>query len=395
MKVVPDVSFDNIEQAFAYRSDREIEKAFWLFRAIQSPVLVSAGSAIANWSLKMHLPVRGIIKDTIFSQFCGGETIEECALTVKRIGKYGVGSILDYSVEGKESESEFEHSCQEILATIHRAKSDPNIPFSVFKTTGLARIKILEKVSSGVRLSKEESEEFQRVRDRVNRICKEANSLGVRVFVDAEESWIQTAIDSLATEMMQQYNRNRAIVFNTVQLYRHDRLAFTIESHEHAVKNNYFLGLKLVRGAYMEKERKRALDKKYPSPIQPDKESTDRDYDECLRFCIEHIDRISVCAGTHNEESSMLLTRLLEENNISPGDERIYFSQLLGMSDHISFNLAKAGYRVAKYVPYGPVKAVLPYLIRRAEENTSIAGQMGRELNLVTRERWRRKKTKA
>lgn len=394
MEVKPLVSFQNIEQAFAYRTDREIEKAFWLFRFIGNPFIVKTGSALATWALKMHLPVKGIIRNTIFNQFCGGEDIEDCSLTVKRIGKYGVGSILDYSVEGKEAESEFDHSCEEILATIKRASNDPDIPFSVFKVTGLARFRLLEKVSSGNKLSKEEGEEYNRVRERVNRICKEANACNVRIFIDAEESWIQTAIDSLCTEMMQQYNRSKAIVYNTVQLYRHDRLAFAIESHEHAVNHGYYLGLKLVRGAYMEKERARANEKGYASPIQPDKDKTDQDYDACLHYCIEHIDRIAICAGTHNEESSLLLTRLMEEKNIDPSDERIYFSQLLGMSDHISFNLAKAGYRVAKYVPYGPVKSVLPYLIRRAEENTSIAGQMSRELNLLTQERWRRKKAK-
>ena len=391
MEVIPTVSLDNLEHAFAYRTDREIEKAFWLFRFIGNPFIVKTGSALTSWALNMHLPVKGIVKSTIFSQFCGGENIEECSLTVKRIGDFGVGSILDYSVEGKESEEEFEHSCEEILATVRRASGDANIPFSVFKVTGLARFKLLEKVSAGASLSKEEKDEFNRVRERVNRICKEANTSNVRVFIDAEESWIQTAIDSLATEMMEQYNRNKAIVYNTVQLYRHDRLAFTIESHKRAAETGYFLGLKLVRGAYMEKERKRAAELGYPSPIQPDKEAADKDYDDCLRFCIEHIERISICAGTHNEESSLLLTKLMEEKNIAHNDERIYFSQLLGMSDHISFNLAKAGYRVAKYVPYGPVKAVLPYLIRRAEENTSMAGQMSRELSLITQERWRRK----
>jgi proline dehydrogenase len=394
MKVVPSITLENLEQAFAYRNNNEIEKAFWLFRFIGNPFVVNTGSLLSVWALRMHLPVKGLIRNTIFQQFCGGENIDDCAKTVKRIGDFGVGSILDYSVEGKESEAEFDHSCEEILATIRRAENDTNIPFSVFKVTGLARFALLEKVSSGVTLSKEESDEYQRVRDRVNSICKEANTRNVRVFIDAEESWIQTAIDTLATEMMQQYNRNKVIIYNTVQLYRHDRLAFTKDSYEHAVQNNYFLGLKLVRGAYMEKERKRAQEKGYLSPIQPDKASSDRDYDDCLRFCVDHIDRMAICAGTHNEESSLLLTRLMEQKGVEPGDERIYFSQLLGMSDHISFNLAKAGYRVAKYVPYGPVKAVLPYLIRRAQENTSMAGQMSRELTMITKERWRRKKLK-
>lgn len=392
LKTAPhQVSFDNTENAFSFRSPHEIRRAYWLFKAISYPEFVKAGSSLAEFALRFHLPVKGIIRATIFRHFCGGEDIHDCAATIQRLGELGVGSILDYSVEGKESEIEFDHSCKEIISTVERAANDPHIPFSVFKVTGLARFALLEKVSSGASLSSEEASEFSRIKDRVHRICETAHRLGVRVFIDAEESWIQKAIDDLATDMMERFNRNDFVVYNTLQLYRHDRLAFLKSAHQHATEKGYLLGLKLVRGAYMEKERDRAAEKGYPSPIQPDKATCDRDYDEALRYCIAHLNRIAICAGTHSENSSLLLTQLMAEHDIDPGDKRIYFSQLLGMSDHISFNLAKAGYCVAKYVPYGPVASVLPYLIRRAQENTSIAGQTGRELSLLTAELKRRK----
>jgi proline dehydrogenase len=386
------ISFDNLENAFASKTNSEIDQAYWLFKAIENPKLVKTGSGLTEWALKYHLPVKGIIKATIFKQFCGGETIEECSKTIEKLGRYGVGSILDYSVEGKEEESEFEHSCEEIISTIKRAKGDINIPFSVFKVTGLGRYDLLEKVSSGSNLTAEEASEFLRVKQRVHRICEEGFKLNVRVFIDAEESWVQQAIDDLATENMVAFNKEKAIIYNTIQLYRHDRLSFLKVSYEKAVNGGYHLGLKLVRGAYMEKERERAKSKGYPSPIQPDKSSSDRDYNEALRFCVDHLDRVAICAGTHNEESSLFLTQMMNDKNINPTTDRIFFSQLLGMSDHISFNLAKAGFKVAKYVPYGPVNAVFPYLTRRAQENTSMAGQTGRELNLLMAEKQRRKR---
>ncbi len=391
MKAMTNVSFDNLETAFASKSNTEINKAYWLFKAIGHPSLVKSGSQLAGWALKKHLPVKGLIKATIFQQFCGGEDIHDCSKTVQHLGEFGVGSILDYSVEGKEEESEFDHACDEILHTVQRAKGDKNIPFSVFKTTGLASFALLEKVTSQQPLTPAEQASWQRVENRVDRICKEGFNSGVRVFIDAEETWIQLAIDQLATTMMERYNKEQAMIYNTIQMYRHDRLAFLEDSYKKAVAENYYLGLKIVRGAYMEKERDRAKQFNYPSPIQPDKASCDRDYNAALKFCITHIDRISICAGTHNEDSSFILSELMSQYNIAANDERIYFSQLLGMSDHISFNLAKSGYRVAKYVPYGPIEAVLPYLTRRAEENTSLAGQMGRELSLLVAEKKRRK----
>ncbi len=390
MESSPKVSFDNLENSFSFRSNHEIRRAYWLFKAIGVPAVVKFGSNLANAALKYHIPVKGIIRKTIFRHFCGGEDINDCAFTINRLGQLGVGSILDYSVEGKEDEVEFEHSCDEILATVRRAQHDKYIPFSVFKVTGLGRFALLEKVSSKESLSSEEAAEYSRIKERVRKICEEGSQLNVRVFIDAEESWIQPAIDELATLMMEKYNQNGVVIYNTIQLYRHDRLEFLKTSLQKAQEGNYFLGLKLVRGAYMEKERERAQAKGYASPIHSSKEGSDKDYDEALRYCLKHLDRIAICAGTHNEKSSLLLTQLMAEHHIAPSDERIYFSQLLGMSDHISFNLSHAGYKVAKYVPSGPVAAVLPYLTRRTQENTSISGQMGGELALLTAEMERR-----
>jgi proline dehydrogenase len=310
------------------------------------------------------------------------------------LAKYKIGTILDYSVEGKESEADFDHCCTETIETIHRAKNDSNIPFCVFKVTGLARLDLLEKVSSGTILSASETEEFNRVKERVRKICEEAYNNNKPLFIDAEDSWIQKAIDDLANENMATFNKKSAIIYNTYQLYRKDRLDYLKQSFEDGKAQGYFIGAKLVRGAYMEKERERAIQKNYPSPINNTKAESDRDYDLALEFCVEHIDRIGLCAGTHNEKSSMHLVTLMAKKNISSNDQRIYFSQLLGMSDHISYNLSQGGYNVAKYVPYGPVKEVLPYLIRRAQENTSVKGQTGRELSLIMKEKTRRKSTR-
>ena len=391
MESSPNLSFDNLENAFASKSNQEIKQAYWLFKLIGYPKLVALGSSITGKALDWHLPVKGIIKATIFKQFCGGENIEECTKAIEKLHQYGVGSILDYSVEGAKEEYEFDASCEEIIATVMKAKGNKSIPFSVFKVTGLGRFDILEKVSAGIKLSEDENAAYGRIRARVKKICETAYQSDVCIFIDAEESWIQQAIDYLATENMERYNASKAIVYNTIQLYRHDRLAFIKTSYEHAKSGNYHLGLKLVRGAYMEKERARAASNGYASPIQPSKEATDKDYNSALNYCLEHIQQIAICAGSHNEESNLLLTELMKKYAIANNDQRIYFSQLLGMSDHISFNLAKAGYNVAKYVPYGPVNAVFPYLTRRAQENTSIAGQMGRELSLLVAEKKRRK----
>lgn len=389
------LSLENTEIAFRSKSNSDLQRSYYLFKAIGYNWLVKMGPPLVELAFKMHLPITGLIKATVFKQFCGGETINDCVPTMKHLHAYGIGSILDYSVEGKEEEKEFDHTAAETLLTIDKATDNPEIPFCVFKVTGVARFDLLAKVNSKEALSTDEQVEFDKVKDRVERICRRAYDNKVRIFIDAEETWIQDTIDALAREMMLKFNKETATVYNTIQLYRHDRLAFLKHSYEDALKHNYYLGLKLVRGAYMEKEAARALQLGYVNPIQPSKESCDKDYDAALRFSIEKLDRISICAGTHNEQSSMLLAELMRKHNISNNDKRVYFSQLFGMSDHISFNLSSAGYNVAKYLPYGPVKSVMPYLFRRAAENTSVKGQSGRELTLIDKEVKRRKAAKS
>lgn len=384
------LSFSDTSIAFESKTNEDLKRAHLLFKAIGMNWLVQAGAPLVNMAFAMNLPISGIIRKTVFKQFCGGESIEECEATTDLLAKYHIGTILDYSVEGKEEEAVFEATCNEILRTIEKAKGNSKIPFCVFKPTGIASMTLLTKISAKEQLNKEQHDELTATRDRMNRICKAAHDNDVRLFIDAEETWTQDAIDALVREMMLKYNKEKAIVFNTAQLYRHDRVEFIKRCYFDAQTNNYFLGFKLVRGAYMEKERERAKEMGYNSPIYPTKKATDKGYDDAVRFCVEHIDRIAICAGTHNESSSEMLVKLMEEKNIAKNDPRIYFSQLLGMSDHISFNLSHAGYNVVKYVPYGPVKNVLPYLIRRAQENTSVKGQTGRELSLILTEMKRR-----
>ena len=384
------ISFENTEIAFQGKSKRDLKRAYWLFKLVSNNTLVKIGPALLNIALFLRLPILGIIKTTIFKHFCGGESIIDSQKTIEELSHYQIGTILDYSVEGQESEANFEIVMQETIATIERAAGDDKIPFSVFKITGMGRFALLEKVNTKQALSENEKKEYEIVKNRINTICQKAHKLSVPVFIDAEESWIQDTIDEIATTMMRQYNKERAIVYNTLQMYRWDRLLYLKKCYIDAENHQYFLGLKLVRGAYMEKERARAEKLKYASPIQKSKANTDKDYDLAVSFCVEHIDRIYFCAGTHNEDSSTKLIKLLDEKGIENNDKRVYFSQLLGMSDHISYNLANANYNVAKYVPYGPVKQVMPYLIRRAEENRSIAGQTGRELALIMKEKARR-----
>jgi proline dehydrogenase len=386
----PTVSFDNTEIAFRSKSDFELKKAYWMFRIIGNPTVVKVGKVLTDIALFLRIPIGWAIRHNVFRHFCGGETIEQCSRTTAELGKYNVGTILDLSVEGQETEAAFDQAASEILSTIRTARNNPHIPFSVFKVTGIARFALLEKVNAGTELTGEEKSEWQKVEKRVDDICGLCHEYNIPVFIDAEDSWIQDAIDHLADSMMERYNREKTIVFNTIQLYRHDRLEFLKASHRKAQEKKYHVGFKLVRGAYMEKERARAIEKGYRDPIQPDKASADRDFDQALEYCIQNAQDISICAGTHNEKSSLFLTELMSKYQISPGDKRIWFAQLLGMSDHISFNLANAGYNVAKYVPFGPIRQVIPYLIRRAMENTSVKGQTGRELGLIKKEMKRR-----
>ncbi|HQV51746.1 MAG: proline dehydrogenase family protein [Flavobacteriales bacterium] len=378
--------------AFAHKSNSDLFKAYWLFRIIGTPWLTAAGASLTKLALALHLPIKGVIKATIFKQFCGGETVRESLFTAEKLAESGVGTILDYSVEGQDDEATLDETTEELLVGIRAANGQNKIPFAVFKVTGLARTELLEKVSSKDQLTLIETEEWKRVETRFARICKAGYDAGTPVLIDAEDSWTQQAIDDLTERQMALYNKQRAMIFNTLQLYRHDRLTFLKDSFQRAEQGGYHLGVKLVRGAYMEKERERAEEKGYPDPIQPDKAACDRDYDASLAFCVEHLDRMAVVAGTHNEKSTLYLAQLMQERDIALNDPRIWFSQLLGMSDNISFNMAAAGYNVVKYMPYGPVSKVLPYLIRRAIENTSARGQTGRELGLIIAERKRRGK---
>ncbi|MFM6954468.1 MAG: proline dehydrogenase family protein [Sphingobacteriaceae bacterium] len=385
------LSFDNTEIAFKHKTNAELSRAYWLFKAINSNFLTKIGPPLVNVALTLRLPITGLIKKTIFAHFCGGETIAAAEGTVAQLAAGKVGTILDYSVEGEEEEAVFEETCTEIIRTIERAKGDKRIPLTVFKVTGVARFALLEHLTAKKKLDKTLHAEYDKVCERVKRICTRASELGVPVMIDAEETWIQDAIDDLALEMMRLFNRKEVLVYTTYQLYRNDRLAALKADTELAKKDKFMIGAKLVRGAYMEKERLRAQELGYPSPIHVDKAATDADYDAALAFCLANVDRVAFVAGTHNDYSCKLLTELLQAAKLDAQHKHVYFSQLLGMSDNLSFNLANAGYNVAKYVPYGPVKSVLPYLFRRAEENTSIAGQMGRELGLIIKERKRRK----
>ncbi|MFC0514684.1 proline dehydrogenase family protein [Mucilaginibacter angelicae] len=383
-------SFENTEIAFRHSSNADLNRAYWLFRMINVNFLVKIGPPVTNFAMKIGLPIKSIIKATIFKHFCGGETIAECDNTIKNLYSGRVGTILDYSVEGEEEETVFDNTRDEIICTIERAAKDKAIPLTVFKVTGVGRFGLLEKLDARLKLNDTEEEEWRRVQNRVLAICDKAYKNNVPVMIDAEESWIQDTIDLLALTMMTRFNKQKPIVYNTYQMYRHDKLASLLNDHTIGQSEGFILGAKIVRGAYMEKERKRAEEKGYPSPIQPDKKSADLDYDSALDYCTSHIEQIAFIAGTHNEESCRLLAELLDNKNIDHKHPHVYFSQLLGMSDNLSFNLADADYNVAKYVPYGPVKAVLPYLFRRAQENTAIAGQMSRELSLITKERKRR-----
>ena len=382
--------FNNTKIAFSLKSDSELERAFFLFNLIQSQPMVKIGTAVTNFALKAHLPVEGLIRSTVFDHFCGGVTEEDCIPNIEKMHSNGVYSVLDYSVEGKETEEQFDIVKAKTLKNIEFAKKKDAIPFVVFKPTGVGRFSLYQKITEKKPLSNEEKSEWDAVMNRYYEICDKAIKFDVPILIDAEESWMQDAADLLVEGLMEKYNLDKAIVFNTLQMYRHDRMEYLKSLHQKALKGNYHIGLKIVRGAYMEKERERARENKYISPICKDKNATDENFNAAIKFMMEH-DKMALFAGTHNEESSYLLLGLAKKYNINSADQRLWFGQLYGMSDHISFNLAKEGFNTAKYVPFGPVRDVMPYLIRRAEENTSVAGQTNRELNLIKEERVRRK----
>jgi len=389
-----EISFENTEKAFIAKGNQELKRSLWLFQLMGKPALVKVFSKLIVFAIKIGLPVRLPIKATIFKQFCGGESIEESKEVVTKLNKSHIGSILDYSVEGKESEEDFCNTKDEILKIIRVAKDNPAIPYTSLKLTGIAPFDLLEKLNSNQKLNKEEEIEFQKIRGRLVEICYYASLSDVPIYFDAEESWIQGAIDTLAEEMMEKDNKKKAIVLTTLQMYRWDRIDYLKKLIQKARDNKFFVGIKLVRGAYIEKENLRASQMGYKSPIHSSKENTDLDFDKAVDICLENIDIITLCAGTHNEESTMHLIDKMAELKIANDHPHVYFSQLYGMSDHITYNLADAGYNVTKYLPYGPVKSVMPYLIRRAEENTGIAGQMGRELKLIIEEKNRRHSSK-
>lgn len=391
MEVDPLVHFDDTAVAFSYKSNSSLKKANFIFTVVNHPAISNLATAGVKLGLAIGLPIKGLIKSTVFYHFCGGETIEKSEETIQRLAQYKVGTILDYSVEGAETEEGFDQTTSEILRTIDKAKNNPAVPFCVFKVTGMAELTLLEKIQSKELLSEAEQAAFERVRNRVDRICAKANEFKVPILVDAEDSWIQNIIDALAYEMMEKYNKAQAIVFNTFQMYRADMLTNLKEAYHQAAMHNYYLGVKMVRGAYMEKERERAAKMNYADPIHPTKEATDDCFNKGLAFCVDNKQRIALVCGSHNEYSNHYLTVLMQKHSMKPNDNRIWFAQLLGMSDNISFNLAKAGYNVVKYVPYGPVEAVMPYLLRRAAENTSVAGQSSRELILIRKELRRRR----
>ncbi|SCD21137.1 proline dehydrogenase [Proteiniphilum saccharofermentans] len=385
------VNFENTETAFRDQSNASLKQAYQLFKVMNNRRLVNIGKHLVNFAFAVHFPIEGIIRNTIYKHFVGGVSIEDCSKTIARLARYNVDSILDYAQEGEESEDAFNATCREVIRTVEFAGNHKNVPFSVFKITGVARFDLLAKVSEQQPLTDEEREEFRSVEERVDAIFRRGFELDVPVLIDAEETWIQPVLDDMVMNLMSRYNKEKAIVQNTYQMYRHDSIERIKQHHRMALEGGFKFGLKIVRGAYMEKERNRAAERGYPSPIQPDKPATDRDFDDITRYFIEHLDSIDFMVATHNEESSLLLARLIDEYNLPRNHRGIYFSQLYGMSDHITYNLAEQGYNVAKYVPYGAVKTMMPYLFRRAEENSSVKGQTNRELKMIRTEIKRRR----
>ncbi|WMN07180.1 proline dehydrogenase family protein [Marivirga arenosa] len=391
MEVTTNPIFDDVSIAYTSKSDRQLKKAYLLFAMMNKGWLVAIGKFFVKLGFALHLPISKIIYWTVYDQFCGGVTIKDSQGTIDELASHKIGTILDYSVEGAKNEKGFDKTMNEILRTIDRAADDDNIPFCVFKPSGVALGKIFTKIQAGKELTEKEKEIDKRSRERIEKLCKAAYDKNVRLLIDAEESWLQDPIDELVYEMMEKYNKDSAIIYNTYQMYRADMFDNLKKAHKRAKERGYFIGAKLVRGAYMEKEADRAEEMGYPNPIQISKERTDIDYNSALEYCVENLNEIAVFNGTHNQYSNYFLAYMMNKHGIEPGDQRVHFAQLYGMSDNISFNLADKGYNVAKYVPYGPVKSVMPYLFRRAEENTSVAGQSSREFSLLKEEMQRRK----
>ncbi|MFT6369090.1 MAG: proline dehydrogenase [Maribacter sp.] len=386
-----DEIFEDTATAFSLKTDSELERAYFLFKMIANEPLVKMGALMTNFALKAKLPVEGLIRVTVFDHFCGGINEEDCLPVVDRMFDKKVCSVLDYSVEGKQEEDPFDNATDIILKILDFVKEKDAIPFAVFKPTGLGRFTLYQKIGEKKSLTVQETLEWQRVVNRFDTVCKKAYDLDVSLLIDGEESWMQNAADELVELMMRKYNKKKAIVFNTLQTYRWDRLDYLKELHKKAQQDGFKIGMKVVRGAYMEKENERAKEKGYPSPICESKLATDNNFDGTIAYMVDNLETISIFSGTHNEQSCLKLLELMVQKGVDKNNKSIWFGQLYGMSDHISFNLAYKGYNVAKYLPFGPVKDVMPYLIRRAEENTSVAGQTTRELSLLKKERKRRR----
>jgi len=387
----PLVDFSNTEVAFSHLTDQELRKTAWLFRLMSKPWLVKFGSGPTLWAVEKNLPfVERIVRNTVFEHFVGGATLLDSQQNTERLAAENVLTVLDYGAEGKETEQDFNYTMNENLRAIDFASRSKHIPVVSTKVTGLARFGLLERIQSAKTLSRDELNEYRNVLKRIDAICYHAAQKGVSVFIDAEDSWIQDTIDHLVWLMMRRYNRRRVVVYNTFQMYRTDRLRFLMESYDRAREAGFLLGAKLVRGAYMDKERLRAAEMGYPDPINPDKNTTDDHYNTGVRFCLDHIEHIALCNASHNAASALLQAELMEKKGIPRNHPHALFSQLFGMSDNVTFNLARAGFRVGKYVPYGQVRDVIPYLIRRAQENTSVTGDVGRELALIEQEMRRR-----
>ena len=384
------INFNNSEIAFRNKTSAELKEAHLLFKVMNNSSMVKMGKHMVNFAFAIHFPIDWIIRRTLYQHFVGGTSISDCVNTIDRLAQRNVGAILDFAVEGEEKDELFDATCEEVIRTIEFAQNNKDVPFSAFKITGIGRFNLLAKISDKIEITDDEDEEFERIYDRVDAIFKRGYELGVPVLIDAEHSWIQPVLDEMVLEMMEKYNKKKAIVQNTYQMYRHDAIHRLKEHHQISLDKGFKFGLKIVRGAYMEIERDRAIDKGYQSPIHVDKPATDKDFDDVIRYFIDHLDTIDFMVATHNEESSQLLATLMDEHNIPHNHPSIYFSQLYGMSDHITYNLAERGYNVVKYVPYGEVKTMMPYLFRRAEENTSVKGQSSRELSLIESEIRRR-----
>lgn len=382
--------FNNTANAFSLKSDKDLKKAHFIFSSMSKPWLVDLGSKATMLALKWRLPIKGIINDTIFQQFCGGRTDEECMPLVEKMYEKGVSSILDYSVEGKENEADFDAVIGKKLTLIHMASENNALPFEVVKPTGIGRFYIWQKITEKQPLTNEEELEWERIYNRVDLLCKTAVDSDIALLFDGEETWMQDAADDLIQQMMQKYNHGKAYIYNTIQCYRHDRLEYIMRLYEDAKANDYLVGAKIVRGAYMEKERQRAKLHNYESPICEDKAATDEMFNNVMHYILDRLEVVKLCIGTHNEESTLEAMQVLENKNIEPNTKDVWFGQLYGMSDNLTFNLAALAYNTFKIVPFGPISDVMPYLIRRAQENTSVAGQTGRELALIKQEMTRR-----